>query len=153
MTAIGCDNRNWHRFISAKIRHFCGHNFIWKINECMPLALFFHHLLITLRAAWEISPIRKVQGFSTPLLFLGRHWCLSCGKISQPGLVYKLQTQPQCTCIYNGRRHGRSHHMQWCHITSCRQNAVTQGAVLDHYNLYILGVVLIQKRSDTVELY
>ena len=44
-TAIWCDNRNLHRFISAKIRHFCGHNFIWKRNECMPLALIFHHLV------------------------------------------------------------------------------------------------------------
>ena len=66
-------------------------------------------------------PIRKVQGFSTSPLFLGRHCCLSCDKISQPGLVYKLQTQPQCTCIYSGKRCGRSHHMQWCHVTSGRQ--------------------------------
>ena len=53
------------------------------------LALVFHHLLIILRAAWEIFPIRKVQEFSTtiPPPFLG---CFSCGKISQPGLVYKL---------------------------------------------------------------
>ena len=33
-------------------------------------------------------------------------------KISQPGLVYKLQTQPQCTCIYSGRSRGRSHRIQ-----------------------------------------
>ena len=27
--------------------------------------------------------------------------------------------------------------MQWCHVISGRQNAVTQGAVFDHHNLYI----------------
>ena len=62
----------------------CGHNLIWKRNAISI------NLLITLRVALEIFPIRKVQGFATPLLFLGRHFCLSCGKISQPGLVYKL---------------------------------------------------------------
>ena len=64
-TAIWCDNRNLHRFISAKIRQFCGHNIIWKRNEC---TLIFHHLLITLRVDWGIFPISlpKVQGFSTP---------------------------------------------------------------------------------------
>ena len=41
------------QFISTKIRHFCGHNFIWKRNECMPLTLIFHHLLITLRVACQ----------------------------------------------------------------------------------------------------
>ena len=41
--------------------------------------------------------------------------------------------------------------MQWCPVTSGRQNVVTQGAVLDNYNLYILGVVLISSEFTKVD--
>ena len=50
---------------------------------------------------------------------------------------------PLPICIYRGRCCGRSRHMQWCHVTSGRQNVVTQGAVFYHYNLYLVFMLIV----------
>ena len=41
---------------------------------------------------------------------------------------------PLSVCLYSGRRCERSRHMKWCHVTSSRQNIVTQGTVFNDYN-------------------
>ena len=121
--AIWCDNRNLHRFISA--------NFLVdtissgkEMNACHQ----FYHILITLRAAWEIFPIKKIQGFSTPLPSSYKDIVVS-NVVKSPNLdLYKL----------TNFKHSHVH----LYVTSGRHNAVTQwGSTLSLQFIYTWGCV------------
>ena len=116
---------------SCLIVHVCllvrVHNFIWKRKEChachytsFNFSSSFDHLEGGLGDFPYQESTRILHPLPRPPIpFLE---CFSCGKISQPGLVYKLYWEISSHAV--------------SHVTSGRQSAVTQGALIVTIYIY-----------------
>ena len=90
-TAILCDSRNLCRFISAKIRHL-------NLEQKRMHAISFNFPSSCDHFEGGLEDFPHQEG--TRILYTPPLPSKTLLSLSQPGLVYKLLTEPQCTCTY-----------------------------------------------------